>query len=141
MEANYLIVLNNGFASLKSHVGMIIITTKLDTQAKVKNIYGGTTWTLISGRFLMGATTSDIGEIGGASSHSHISPIGFDPNFAYCWADASGNPLYGSSVNTGIRSIINMSNPTESGIGRYAMTTSESNLPPYKKVYIWERTA
>ena len=55
-----------------SHVGMIIYSTTLNTQAKVIAIYGGTTWTQITGRFLI-ATNSSITakSTGGSSSHTH----------------------------------------------------------------------
>ena len=39
----------------RSHVGMIVMSETLDTQAKVIALYGGTTWTKIEGRFLIGA--------------------------------------------------------------------------------------
>lgn len=42
----------------KSHVGMVIHTTTLDTEAKVKEVYGGTTWIQLSGYVLRGATGS-----------------------------------------------------------------------------------
>ena len=34
-----------------SHIGMIIQSTTLDTEAKVKAIYGGTSWSLIQGKY------------------------------------------------------------------------------------------
>lgn len=45
-------------SSVVSHVGMVIHTTTLDTEAKVKEIYGGTTWIQLDGYVLRGATTS-----------------------------------------------------------------------------------
>ena len=57
-------------SSNRSHVGMIVMSTKLDTQAKVIALYGGTTWTKIEGRFLIGAnSTYKVGNTGGNSTH------------------------------------------------------------------------
>lgn len=41
----------------KSHVGMVIHSTTLDTEAKVKAVYGGTTWVQLSGYMLRGASS------------------------------------------------------------------------------------
>lgn len=49
---------------------MIVQSTTLDTEAKVIAIYGGTKWTKIEGRFLLGASSSyKIGTTGGATTH------------------------------------------------------------------------
>ena len=46
------------------------MSTKLDTQAKVIALYGGTAWTQIGGRFLIGAnSTYKVGDTGGSSTH------------------------------------------------------------------------
>lgn len=41
-----------------SYVGMVIHSTTLDTQQKVIEQYGGTTWVKIEGRFLLGQSSS-----------------------------------------------------------------------------------
>ena len=54
----------------RSHVGMIVMSTSLDTQAKVIAAYGGTTWTKIEGKFLIGAdSTYKVGSTGGSTTH------------------------------------------------------------------------
>lgn len=45
---------DNNKLKLPSYVGQVIITNTLDTDAKVKNIYGGKKWKQIKGRFLLG---------------------------------------------------------------------------------------
>lgn len=47
---------SNKVQSVLSHVGMVIHSTTLDTEAKVKAVYGGTTWVQLSGYVLRGAT-------------------------------------------------------------------------------------
>jgi len=60
----------------RSHVGMIIQSTTLDTMEKVKAIYGGTTWVKIEGRFLLGASSSyAVNSTGGSTSNS-VTPTG-----------------------------------------------------------------
>ena len=43
---------------VRSHVGMVVHSTTLDTEAKIKAVYGGTTWIQLSGYVLRGATSS-----------------------------------------------------------------------------------
>lgn len=58
-----------------SHIGMIIYSTTLDTEIKVIEIYGGTTWTRITGKFLLGAT--DGGSTGtGIKKTASVAPGG-----------------------------------------------------------------
>ena len=55
---------------VRSHVGMIVQTTTLDTEAKVIAIYGGTSWSKIEGRFLLGASSSyAVNATGGETTH------------------------------------------------------------------------
>ena len=59
----------------KSYVGMIVHSTTLNTEAKVKSFYGGTTWIQHSGYMLRGATSSvtanQASNDGGADSVSY----------------------------------------------------------------------
>ena len=48
----------NVLKNARSYVGMIVQSTTLDTEAKVKAFYGGTTWIQHSGYMLRGATSS-----------------------------------------------------------------------------------
>ena len=53
-----------------SHVGMIVQSTTLDTEEKVINVYGGTAWTQIEGKMLLGASESHaVNTTGGAETH------------------------------------------------------------------------
>lgn len=63
--------LNQSLDNIQSHVGMIIQSTTLDTEAKVIAIYGGTKWTKIEGRFLLGASSAyKVNSTGGAATHN-----------------------------------------------------------------------
>lgn len=53
-----------------SHVGQIIISTMLDTEEKVKNLYGGTSWVQIKDKFLLGCGIHSVKEKGGSFSIS-----------------------------------------------------------------------
>ena len=66
MNLNYIInkittqlnKISSNFTSYKSHIGMVIHTTSLDTEEKVIAIYGGNSWTRVEGRFLLAADDS-----------------------------------------------------------------------------------
>lgn len=59
------------YAKSVSHIGMIIQSTTLDTEAKVKAIYGGTSWSLIQGKMLLGASSSHaVNSTGGSETHT-----------------------------------------------------------------------
>ena len=125
-----------------SYIGMIIHSTTLDTEDKVKQIYGGDTWTKIEGMFLLGQSSSyPINSTGGEATHTltsnempnhtHANKVNIqfhpqkDPNNVYgsAWAvDASTSNLNYSMTSTG-------------------GSQAHNNMPPYKSVYIWERTA
>lgn len=49
-----------------SHIGQIIISTMLDTEEKVKNLYGGTKWIQIKDKFILGCGIHPVKEKGGA---------------------------------------------------------------------------
>ena len=56
---------------VRSHVGMIVQSTTLDTEEKVIAIYGGTSWSKIEGRFLLGASSDyAVNSIGGEAAHT-----------------------------------------------------------------------
>ena len=126
-----------------SHVGMIVHSTKLDTEAKVIAIYGGIKWTKIEGRFLLGqSTVYGINSIGGEAAHvlsvneipSHTHrPVGWvrgittDGTYSHYTLGRLGTP----------GAVDNWGQYVESTGGNGA----HNNMPPYKTVYIWERTA
>ena len=137
-----------------SHVGQVIMSTTLDTAAKVEAIYGGTWETWGAGRVPVGVDPNDSdfnapNKTGGAKtvsltinqmpSHNHI------PND---WSIVMNN----NYTNTGDRI------PTGSGGGASAYTNAyknsdnyvtrstgggqaHNNLQPYSAIYMWLRTA
>ena len=122
---------------------MIIHSTTLDTEAKVIAIYGGTSWSKIEGRVLVGEGTLDsthsytINTTGGEPEHtlivdempSHQHGIPFFTPHAY-----RTNAQAGTSAN--LTELYGSSSVSATGGGQ-----PHNNMPPYKTVYIWERTA
>ena len=126
----------------RSHVGMIVHSTTLDTEAKVKAAYGGISWSKIEGRFLLGASSSyKANSTGGSVTHNHQESIGFDKNSIYTWSNNNGEPLHGSAVTSGVVGITSITAPMQATNIRIGYTGDQSTLPAYKAVYIWERTA
>ena len=133
----------------QSHVGMIIHSTTLDTEAKVIAQYGGTTWIQHSGYMLMGATSgvtaNDAAKTGGSDTHSHALNNGF------CEAIATGGYFYEKYTQVSgrkytIKFPVGTQETSGESAGNYVIplggnTNAESTLPSYKSVYIWERTA
>lgn len=61
---------NQGTSTIRSHIGMVIQSTTLDTEEKVINVYGGTEWTQIEGKMLLRASESHaVNTTGGAETH------------------------------------------------------------------------
>lgn len=121
----------------QSHVGMIIHSTTLDTEAKVIAQYGGTQWQKIEGVFLLGQSASHaIGSTGGEETHTltvnEIPPHSHSFNAgATCFANGGTNDV---SQVAGSR------NYQYLAIGNTGGGQAHNNMPPYKVVYIWERT-
>ena len=147
---------------------MIVQSTTLDTEEKVKAIYGGIKWVKIEGRFLLGQSPSyAINSIGGEVSHTLT--VGELPNHSHTipslngstnssgahthkiytkfadkspWdgvmrASVSGGQVGGTS-EAGEHSHTVTTNA--SNTGTVGSSSAHNNMPPYKVVYIWERT-
>ena len=94
-----------------SWVGMIVEST---VRIDPEAIYGGT-WTPLQGRVLVGAGTDfPAGTTGGAKEHVH----------------QKGSPLTTAPASPGEYVISGGNN-----------TVKASSMPPYRSVYMWERTA
>ena len=178
---NELIEKNNELESkidnLKSHVGSIVYSSTLDTEEKVKAIYGGTSWKKIEGKFLLGASSEyEINETGGEATHiltsaempSHTHDRGtmnITGTFATSyyndgtWQDILSvidGPFYSIGAMYQISPFAASKSGNSTFSHKWGFDASRSwtgetsleggsqphnNMPPYKVVYIWERTA
>lgn len=134
--------LNESLDIVRSHVGMIVQSTTLDTEAKVIAIYGGTAWSKIEGRFLLGASSAyKVNSTGGEAAHTlTVSEIpshnhkhtASGQNCSAGYGLQSGSVSYAGSV-----ALYNDNSHYTEATGGGA---AHNNMPPYKSVYIWERT-
>jgi hypothetical protein len=133
---------NNEQPLMPSHIGQIIISTTLDTAAKVKAIYGGTWVTFGAGRTIVGVDAGDSDfnapeKTGGSKSvtlttdqipsHQHklsLSNYGSDSASGVVW-NTSSVKKYAYSAD--------MVEPVGGG-------QSHPNLAPYITCYLWKRT-
>ncbi len=132
-----------GINSKLSHVGMIIHSTKLDTEAKVIAVYGGKKWAKIEGRFLLGQSSSyAINSTGGAATHT-LSPYEMPTHTHRPIGWVRGVTTNGQYDHFALGKL-----GTPGAVDNWGQTVEPSggdrahnNMPPYKTVYIWERTA
>ena len=147
-------VYNNEQPLMPSHVGQVIISTALDTVAKVEAIYGGTWEAWGKGRMVIGVDVDNSaldlpGKTGGQQAHSH--------GWSLKWGEYYGNSScnfalsngdgwsYGSRV-AGInwdvpKSTVGKQNVLADTYQADANTRSASSLPPYIAAYLWRRIA
>lgn len=128
-----------GKAVITSYVGMIIHSTTLDTEAKVIAIYGGTSWSKLEGRVLVGEGTLDA---------NHVYTAGSTGGEAEHTLTIAEMPAH-THPNTTLRN--NTQTFIQGGSGNWLGCTGPSGssgggqphniMQPYKVVYIWERTA
>ena len=120
-------------------------------------LLGFGTWTAFgAGRVLVGLNSADsafdtVEEVGGAQtvdlSHQHYLGLGHDATTAYWQRDGSGNPIYGSRVNSGVSrgsttyGATSGSSTVREAISETELSTTQSIMPPYIVVYMWKRTA
>lgn len=166
-----MVVSGNVIAANTSHIGQIIMSTTLNTMAKVIAVYGGTTWIQHSGYMLRGATSATFNHAasdGGADTvtlttdqipahthgtsgavtngitgggHTHAVKIHKDNTLNGKSARIGGasdtDTLSAIAANTGTHTHT-LPNHTHTSVGG---GKAHNNLPAYKNVYIWERTA
>ena len=136
-------------------VGTVIYSTTCDTMAKVVSTYGGTTWIQHSGYFLYGATSNVTANNnvsnGGAATHTLV--LNELPGRAVvAISNTTGTTKNVSNAGWGANNISNggftatsMQDAKSVNIGTSQGITQAgdkpiSMIPPYKNVYIWERT-
>lgn len=130
----------------RSHIGQIIMSTALNTQAKVIEQYGGTTWTKIEGRFLLGASSSyPVNATGGEKEHTLTinempSHHHFDDSTPTKNLVVGGNRLETHGYS-GVGATESQGIQWGKGVWPEGGGQPHNNMPPYKAVYIWERTA
>lgn len=135
-----------------SHIGQIIMSTTLDTEAKVIAEYGGEEWLQHDGYMLRGASTGVIAnravktsgeetvtltaDQSGVRSHGHDVHV----KRVNLSADTSGNThVLVHTSNGGITNVPEASSSGYIGYTSKSAVDSHNNMPPYKNVYIWER--
>ena len=118
---------------------MVIESTTLDTMDKVIEIYGGTTWIQHTGYVLRGASSGVVAnsatKTGGEDSH--VLTINEIPSHSHYSLIDVGQPqnwylAIGSNQNYSKK----FGQTGTAGGGK-----AHNNIPNYKSVYIWERTA
>lgn len=147
--------LNETVANL-SHVGQIIMSTTLSTEASVIAVYGGSQWVKIEGKFLLGASSSHaVNSTGGSENvvltESQLPKIkgGFYARGVYNEGQniiGDGPGIFTVAVKQGIswlNSVVTQSQTKNTDLVtmEFGNNQPHDNMPPYKAVYIWERTA
>lgn len=141
-----------------SHVGMIIHSTTLNSEDKVKAIYGGTSWVSHTGYMLRGATSGVVAnsttKTGGNDNsiipyHTHTATTGNDThthNVYYQGQTQTSTSSQGNRLSTSTGSKGYYSTALSSNTHNHTVTvnyagedTTNKNIPNYKSVYIWER--
>lgn len=152
-------VLVNYINNHLSHVGQIVMTTTLDTEAKVIAQYGGVHWSKIEDKMLIGASsTYAVSSTGGALEHNHDYSVAYNSYNSQVCGDTSsgltvvdysmGYPRYPLPEELPTSTSFNVNNSAGNGhtqkTGNLLISTGKTTdtnvLPPYKAVYIWERT-
>ena len=121
----------NGIALKAYPVGAYYISESATSPA---SLFGGT-WTQVTGRFLRAANDT---ATGGSDTHT-LTTAQLPKNKAYSSANVNGNAGFSDALYTGAftqGSEYAYLNLTYIGGGQ-----SHNNMPAYKDVYVWRRTA
>ena len=145
----------------RSHIGSIIYSSTLDTEQKVIDAYGGVHWQKIEGKFLLGNSTAHpVNSEGGAETvtldlneipphHHEVISFYDDANYNHGTIPTdryrTSWPYDAGSIT---RTYYTQSTLFKAKGNGYDGDTKEqvqggashNNMPPYKTVYIWERT-
>lgn len=136
-----------------SHIGQIIHSTTLDTMEKVIEVYGGTTWIRHEGYMLRGAssgvTSNSAVSDGGAATvtltaaQSGVGSHGHNVNVkrTNITVNSGGNTMLLCHSSNGGTAVAEANGAGYIGHKSAAASSAHNNMPPYKNVYIWERTA
>jgi len=145
-------VYNNERPLMVSHVGQVIMSTVLDTAAKVKALYGGTWRAWGAGRVPVAVDTSDTdfneaGKTGGSKTVTlNINQLpkveGDFEAKVYDYYSASGvfRGISHSGRKTGAHNDESIS-PIYCFRMSFGNDEAHQNLQPYQTLYMWERTA
>lgn len=135
----------NVMAANTSHIGMIIMSTTLNTMAKVIAIYGGTTWIQHSGYMLRGATSGVTANSATSNGGAETVTLTVDQIPSHTHPNPSGGAfIINKSVTSGYAMAFgagSYNRTSASATGSRGGGQAHENMPPYKNVYIWERTA
>ena len=139
---------------MPSHIGQVIMSTTLDTAAKVKAIYGGTWVAWGAGRVPVGVDTSDSdfnapNKTGGVKEVTLINgqmPKHFltVPHIGYCEnAYSISGGSYTRSTPTSEKQGLWQEDSGSFMSHKFSFGNNEahSNLQPYSTIYMWRRTA
>lgn len=136
----------------RSHIGMIIMSTTLDTMAKVIEVYGGSEWLQHSG-YVLRASAADV-ESNRANSDGGSESVTLTESQmpAHTHAVSEHRHAIGRrNVYVGNGSAVALvtygagtandayTGDTELVIESAGAGEAHNNMPPYKNVYIWER--
>ncbi len=148
-------IYSKGQPVMQSHVGQIIMSTTLNTAAKVQAIYGGTWVAWGAGRVPVGVNTSDtdfstVQKTGGEKTHTlttaempkHKHTITFYNDDFSNGGDA-GQSFESKKNSPGLTyDVAYMQGAwTYSKVSETGSGSAHNNLQPYITVYMWRRTA
>lgn len=127
-------------------VHSIIQITSYSVKDRPETIWPGTQWKMIAqGRFLMGAAVDEFqhgdgGEIGGEAEHQLTADEIPSHKHSTGIVNRTGG-TYGLNTNLGYQGDVLVAQGSTTYTGNTGGGQAHNNLPPYLKVYTWERIA